>query len=112
MHTRLVVDSDEALLRRILQNLLSNAVRYTRRGRIVLGCRRVGDQVRVEVHDQGPGIPERLAVGSPARFSHTTDVGIRRLTPELGQDEDYVFGELLQLSSAQRRDLEAREVIC
>lgn len=60
----------------------------------------------------GPGIPQRMAVGSPARFSHSQDVGIRRLTPELGQDEDYVFGELLQLSSAQRRDLEAREVIC
>ena len=56
-------------------------------------------------------IPPRLAVGAPARFSGTRDVGIRRLTPELGQDEDYVFGELLGLSSAQRADLEAREVI-
>lgn len=60
----------------------------------------------------GPGIPERPAVGAPARFSHSSGVGIRRLTPELGQDEDYVFGELLQLSTAQRRDLESREVIC
>jgi len=60
----------------------------------------------------GPGIPERMVVGAPSRFSETTNVGIRRLTPALGQDEDYVFGELLQLSSAQRRDLEAREVIC
>lgn len=58
-----------------------------------------------------PGIPPRLAVGAPARFSRTDDVGIRRLTPALGQDEDYVFGELLGLSSAQRADLEAREVI-
>ncbi len=58
--TRLAVRSDEALLRRIVQNFLSNAVRYTRRGRIVLGCRRDGDHVRIEVHDQGPGIPERL----------------------------------------------------
>ena len=39
------------------------------------------------------------------------DVGIRRLTPALGEDEDYVFGELLGLSSAQRADLERREVI-
>lgn len=60
----------------------------------------------------GPGIPERLAVGAPARFSVSDDVGIHRLTPELGQDEDYVFGQLLQLSTAQRRDLESREVIC
>ena len=56
-------------------------------------------------------IPARLAVGAPARFSKTSDVGIRRLTPALGQDEDYVFGELLGLSSAQRADLEQREVI-
>ena len=58
-----------------------------------------------------PGIPPRLAVGAPARFSQTDEVGIRRLTPELGQDEEYVFGKLLGLSAAQRRDLEAREVI-
>ncbi len=58
-----------------------------------------------------PDIPRRLAVGAPARFSRTDDVGIRRLTPTLGQDEDYVFGELLGLSAAQRADLEAREVI-
>jgi benzylsuccinate CoA-transferase BbsF subunit len=58
-----------------------------------------------------PDIPRRLAVGAPARFSRTDDVGIRRLTPALGQDEDYVFGDLLGMDSAQRRDLEAREVI-
>jgi crotonobetainyl-CoA:carnitine CoA-transferase CaiB-like acyl-CoA transferase len=58
-----------------------------------------------------PDIPKRLAVGAPARFGRTDDVGIRRLTPTLGQDEDYVFGELLGLNSAQRADLEAREVI-
>jgi len=58
-----------------------------------------------------PGVPLRLAVGAPARFSKTHDVGIRRLTPALGQDEDYVFGELLGLTPAQRADLEMREVI-
>ncbi len=58
--TRAVVVSDEALLRRILQNFLSNALRYTPRGRVLLGCRRVGEQLRIEVHDQGPGIPESL----------------------------------------------------
>ncbi|CAN7732751.1 CoA transferase [Variovorax paradoxus] len=56
-------------------------------------------------------IPQRLAVGAPARFSATDDVGIRRLTPTLGQDEDYVFGELLGLDSARRADLVEREVI-
>ena len=56
-------------------------------------------------------IPKRLAVGAPARFGRTDEVGIQRLTPTLGQDEDYVFGELLGMTAAQRRDLETREVI-
>lgn len=59
-----------------------------------------------------PDLPPRAVVGAPARFSRTSDVGIRSLTPALGQDEDYVFGELLGLSRAQRADLETREVIC
>lgn len=63
------------------------------------------------VEVSAPDIPQRLAVGAPGRFSRTGDVGIRRLTPALGQDEDYVFGELLGLTDAQRADLEAREVI-
>ncbi|HJS34262.1 MAG TPA: PAS-domain containing protein [Pseudoxanthomonas sp.] len=58
--TGAIVRSDEALLRRILQNFLSNAIRYTPRGRVLLGVRRRGGQVRIEVHDQGPGIPESL----------------------------------------------------
>lgn len=56
--TGAVVRSDEALLRRILQNFLSNAARYTRQGRILLGARREAGALRIEVHDQGPGIPE------------------------------------------------------
>ncbi|BEP93939.1 PAS-domain containing protein [Acidovorax sp. A79] len=58
--TRAVVRTDENLLRRILQNFVSNAIRYSRQGRIVVGCRRAGDHLRIEVHDQGPGIPEAL----------------------------------------------------
>ena len=56
--TRAVVHTDEDLLRRILQNFLSNAIRYTPQGRIVLGCRRAGDDVRIEVWDSGIGIPQ------------------------------------------------------
>jgi PAS domain S-box-containing protein len=52
------VHSDVALLRRILQNFLVNAVRYTPRGRILLGCRRRGDLISIEVWDSGVGIPE------------------------------------------------------
>jgi len=59
----------------------------------------------------GRDIPPRLAVGAAARFAKGPGAGIRRLTPSLGGDEDYVFGELLGLSSTQRSDLEKREVI-
>ncbi|MEM7499456.1 MAG: PAS-domain containing protein [Pseudomonadota bacterium] len=55
--TAAVVDSDPSLLRRILQNLLANAIRYTEAGRVLIGVRRAGDAVRVEVVDTGPGIP-------------------------------------------------------
>jgi PAS domain S-box-containing protein len=53
------VQSDPALLRRILQNFLSNAIRYTRRGGILVGCRRRGTMLRIEVWDTGIGIPEK-----------------------------------------------------
>jgi len=52
------VVSDRRLLRRVLQNLLGNAIRYTREGGVVLGCRRRGDRLRIEVWDTGRGIPE------------------------------------------------------
>lgn len=53
-----VVMSDAGYLRRILQNLIGNAVRYTQKGRILIGARRRGGMIRLEVHDTGPGIPE------------------------------------------------------
>ncbi|MDD3764106.1 MAG: PAS domain-containing hybrid sensor histidine kinase/response regulator [Nevskiales bacterium] len=52
-----VVYTDPALLRRIVQNFLSNALRYTERGRVLLGCRRQGSTIRIEIWDTGPGIP-------------------------------------------------------
>lgn len=52
------VVSDAAYLRRILQNLIGNAIRYTAQGRVVVGARRRAGMVRLEVHDTGPGIPE------------------------------------------------------
>ncbi|MGI9383644.1 MAG: PAS domain-containing hybrid sensor histidine kinase/response regulator [Methyloligellaceae bacterium] len=54
----LVVRSDPGLLERIFDNLVSNAVRYTDAGRVLMGCRRCGGVVRLEVWDSGPGIPE------------------------------------------------------
>ncbi len=54
--TRTWVRSDPQLLRRVLQNFLANALRYTASGRVLLGVRRSGDGLRIEVHDTGPGI--------------------------------------------------------
>ena len=55
--SRLRVDSDIRLLRRVLQNFLTNAFRYAK-GRVVLGVRRQGSSLRLEVWDHGPGIAE------------------------------------------------------
>jgi two-component system, sensor histidine kinase len=52
------VESDPAYLRRILQNLIGNAIRYTTQGRVLVGARRRSGVMRLEVWDTGPGIPE------------------------------------------------------
>ncbi len=52
-----VVESDSQLLARILRNFLTNAIRYTGRGHILLGCRRQGGHILMQVWDTGPGIP-------------------------------------------------------
>ena len=52
------LDSDRKLLRRVLQNFVSNAIKYTKHGRVLMGCRRRGALLRIEVHDTGPGIPQ------------------------------------------------------
>jgi len=73
------VRSDFILLERILLNLVSNAVRYTRRGRILVGCRRRRGGLRIDVCDTGPGIPqdqrenifgEFYRLGQPGRDHH------------------------------------------
>lgn len=53
-----LVHTDRDLLERILRNLLSNAIRFTDGGRVLLGCRRRGDQLAIQVWDTGRGIPE------------------------------------------------------
>ena len=54
----LSVRSDPRLLEQMIRNLLSNAVKYTSKGKILLGCRRRSDKLRIEVWDTGIGIPE------------------------------------------------------
>ncbi len=58
--TRLAVRSDPALLERIVRNLVANAVRYTERGGVLVGARRVGREVAIDVVDTGVGIAEAL----------------------------------------------------
>lgn len=82
--TNLVVDTDPMMLRRILQNLLANAVHYTERGEILLAARRRGSMVRCEVWDTGPGIPpadcqrifEEFQRGSTASGRHGNGFGL------------------------------------
>ncbi|MBX3609503.1 MAG: PAS domain S-box protein [Hydrogenophaga sp.] len=53
--------TDATVLRRILSNLMANAIRYTPRGRVLLGSRSRGDHIEIQVHDSGIGIsPEQL----------------------------------------------------
>lgn len=55
--TSVALRSDRRLLRRLLQNLISNAIKYTPSGKVLVGCRRRGAQVSIEVLDTGLGIP-------------------------------------------------------
>jgi signal transduction histidine kinase/CheY-like chemotaxis protein len=53
----LPAESDRALLRRLLQNFISNAIKYTPRGRVLVGCRRRGQSLHIGIYDTGVGIP-------------------------------------------------------
>lgn len=55
--TNRIVHSDPSLLRRVLLNLIANAIRYTRKGGILIGCRSRGNYILLEIYDTGIGIP-------------------------------------------------------
>ncbi len=56
--TKLTVRSDPTLLRRLVQNLVSNAIKYTPSGKVLVGARRAGQSAVIQVVDSGIGIPQ------------------------------------------------------
>ncbi|MGI9357364.1 MAG: ATP-binding response regulator [Rhizobiaceae bacterium] len=73
----LSVASDNTMLRRILQNLVSNALRYTSDGGVLVGVRRRGELACIEIHDTGQGIAENLRADIFEEF-HRGDVPVGR----------------------------------
>lgn len=84
--TSATISSDPALLRRVLQNFVANAIRYASNERqdrrVLIGARRQGNTVRIEVCDNGPGIPEdkrQVIFQEFARLDRTGDAAERGL---------------------------------
>ena len=59
--TNLVAHTDETILQRILGNLIANAIRYTHKGGVLIGCRRHNGKQWIEVWDSGVGFPSSMA---------------------------------------------------
>ncbi len=72
----LAVESDRLLLRRLLQNLISNAIKYTPHGRVLVGCRRRGSSLQFCIYDTGVGIPI-LKRGEIFKEFHRLEQGAR-----------------------------------
>ena len=87
-----MVRSDRTLLRRILQNIVSNAVRYTRSGGVLVGVRRRAGMIRIQVADTGCGIPENQREAVFEEFHRGT----------VPPDTDYSGGLGLGLSIVRR----------
>jgi signal transduction histidine kinase len=128
----LMARTDASLLERILRNLMENAIRYTHRGGILVGMRRRGNRVRLDVVDSGIGIPsnelphifeELYQVGNPGRhFSEGLGLGlaiVERLARLLGAEllvrsregRGTCFSLLLPLDGGQCRLAETPQAV-
>jgi two-component system CheB/CheR fusion protein len=81
--SRLTIRSDPRLLEQTLRNLLANAVKYTEHGKVLLGCRRRGAMLRIEIWDTGIGIPEAQLTSVFDEF-HQLDNAARERSRGLG----------------------------
>ncbi|MGR6832539.1 PAS domain-containing hybrid sensor histidine kinase/response regulator [Aliivibrio wodanis] len=102
IHSNVIVESDPKLLRRVVQNFLTNAFRYNPQGKVVLGARRVEGKIRVDVWDSGIGIPEEK---QQAIFDEFTRVDQNRADQGLGlglaiaRGISHVLGHTISLRS-------------
>ena len=92
----LFIRSDLGLLEQMIRNLISNALKYTRRGRVLVGCRRSQGKLRIEIWDTGIGIPESELQAIFEEY-HQVDNAARQRSQGLGLGLSIVksLGELL-----------------
>ena len=92
----LSIRSDRRLLEQMIRNLLSNALKYAQRGRVLVGCRRRQGKLRIEIWDTGIGIPESELQAIFEEY-HQVDNPARQRSQGLGLGLSIVksLGELL-----------------
>jgi two-component system CheB/CheR fusion protein len=96
MPSALFIRSDPRLLEQMIRNLLSNALKYTQQGKVLVGCRRHKGKLRIEIWDTGIGIPESELQAIFEEY-HQLDNAARQRSHGLGLGLSIVksLGELL-----------------